>query len=234
MAALILALAAMSESSCAFVAPTTTGSKSLKAMSPFSTLLTPTVHHSATTASSTTRAFNLPRTSASNANGIENEEDGGGSIASSPRHSRMEKARTFGMLLAERMDTLEAAGFYESDDDDVNSSSGLLSDKDARGLVPMQAGVVRTGIQIAIAYWIFRKIKKASYQLIGYWRRIYIIYIIYAYSYCELTKFSFFGISSFPLLVFNLRMRTKINKTDDWKQKQECRGGRRNYDQRAG
>ena len=62
------------------------------------------------------------------------------------------------------MDTMDAA-FGEDADVEVISADGNRPSSgggDAKGLVPMQAGVVKTGIQIAIAFWLFKKIKKVS------------------------------------------------------------------------
>jgi len=82
----------------------------------------------------------------------------------SRRKRAVAKARTFGELLIERMDTMDAA-FGEDADVEVISADGNRPSSgggDAKGLVPMQAGVVKTGIQIAIAFWLFKKIKKVS------------------------------------------------------------------------
>ena len=96
-----------------------------------------------------------------------NDEDGHSIVSSedghiSRRKRAMAKARTFGQLMKERMDTMDAA-FGQDTDVEVVSADGNRPSSgggDARGLVPMQAGVVKTGIQIAIAVWLFKKIKK--------------------------------------------------------------------------
>ena len=96
-----------------------------------------------------------------------NDEDGHSIVSSedghiSRRKRAMAKARTFGHLMKERMDTMDAA-FGQDTDVEVISADGSRPSSgggDARGLVPMQAGVVKTGIQIAIAVWLFKKIKK--------------------------------------------------------------------------
>ena len=148
-AALTLILAAIPEPSFGFVVPS---SPTIKTAS----------HHPVTSPAS------ILSFSRDANDSTEKEDETCDAAASSPRHPRMETMESFGQLLAERMDTLGAAGFCESLNNDGStstSSTGLSSDKDARGLVPMQAGVVRTGIQIAIAYWIFRKVRKASYSI---------------------------------------------------------------------
>ena len=83
----------------------------------------------------------------------------------SRRKRAMTKARTFGQLLKERMDTMDAAfGDVEDAVEDISAGGNRPSSGggDAKGLVPMQAGVVKAGIQIAIAFWLFKKIKKVS------------------------------------------------------------------------
>ena len=81
----------------------------------------------------------------------------------SRRKRAMARARTFGQLLKERLDTMDAA-FGDADVEDISAGGNHPSSGggDAKGLVPMQAGVVKTGIQIAIAFWLFKKIKKVS------------------------------------------------------------------------
>ena len=81
----------------------------------------------------------------------------------------MARARTFGQLLKERLDTMDAA-FGDADVEDISAGGNHPSSGggDAKGLVPMQAGVVKTGIQIAIAFWLFKKIKKVSDENINY------------------------------------------------------------------
>ena len=96
-----------------------------------------------------------------------NGEDGLSIVSSedghiSRRKRAMAKARTFGQLMKQRMDTMDAA-FGQDTDVEVISADGNRPSSgggDAKGLVPMQAGVVKTGIQIAVAVWLFKKIKK--------------------------------------------------------------------------
>ena len=94
-----------------------------------------------------------------------NDEDGHSFVSSedghvSRRKRAMAKARTFGELMKERMDTMDAAFGQDTDVEVISGSRPSSGGGDARGLVPMQAGVVKTGIQIAIAVWLFKKIKK--------------------------------------------------------------------------
>lgn len=97
-----------------------------------------------------------------------NDEDGHSSTVSSEdgpvsrRKRVMAKARTFGQLLKERMDTMDAAFGKDTDVEVISANRNRPSSGggDVKGLVPMQAGVVKTGIQIAIAVWLFKKIKK--------------------------------------------------------------------------
>ena len=89
----------------------------------------------------------------------------------SRRKRAMTKARTFGQLLKERMDTMDAAfGDVEDAMEDISAGANRPSSGggDAKGLVPMQAGVVKTGMQIAIAFWLFKKIKKVSDDTMNY------------------------------------------------------------------
>ena len=100
----------------------------------------------------------------SNDDGHDNNDDG----CTSRRKSRMERIRSFGQLLSERTDTFAAAGFYDDGELQEDFSSALedpppskLSRRD--WTIPLHAGVFKSGIQIAIAVWLFKKAKKASF-----------------------------------------------------------------------
>jgi len=72
-----------------------------------------------------------------------------------------ERARTFGQLLSERMDTMGAAGYRDEIEEKASLERGpgeedSLSRK-IRSLVPMEAGVVKTGVQVAVVVWLVRK-----------------------------------------------------------------------------
>lgn len=73
-----------------------------------------------------------------------------------------EKARTFGQLLSERMDTMGAAGYRDDEEAGDEALEGQQPGDDAlsrniRSLVPLQAGVVKTGLQVAVVVWLVRK-----------------------------------------------------------------------------
>ena len=169
-----LMAAATPESACAYVVPSPASpashaaiSASPKRAAASAAALTAAARPFGGASTSIRRRAVLSLASSNDADGFPIDAPEIGRI--SRRKRAMTKARTFGQLLKERLDTMDAA-FGDADVEDISAGGNRPSSGggDAKGLVPMQAGVVKTGIQIAIAFWLFKKIKKVSDENINY------------------------------------------------------------------